>query len=71
LHKAQLMPLLLTIFYFSEIQIALPFWYRLVKRVYIFWLAWRRHGDRRYIYFKTRSREDMIYADKVASDDVD
>jgi len=71
LHMAQLMPLLLTISYFSEIQIALPFWYRLVKRVYIFWLAWRRHGDRRYIYFMTRSREDMIYADKVASDDVD
>ena len=70
LPMAQLMPLLQAS-YFSDIQIALPFWYRLVKRVYIFWLAWRRHGDRRYIYFKTRSREDMIYADKVASDDVD
>ena len=29
LHMAQLMPLLLTISYFSDIQIALPFWYRL------------------------------------------
>jgi len=29
LHMAQLMPLPLTVSYFSKIQIGLPFWYRL------------------------------------------
>ena len=33
LHMAQLMPLLLTVSFFSKIQIGLPFWYRLTQVV--------------------------------------
>ena len=33
LHMAQLMPLPLTVSYFSKIQIGLPFWYRLTRVV--------------------------------------
>jgi len=33
LHMAQLMPLPLTVSYFSNIQIGLPFWYRLTRVV--------------------------------------
>ena len=62
LHMAQVMPLPVTISYFSKIQIGLPFWYRLTR------VQWRRQdsvtgGSEVWVYrgSRVRSPQSRLY----------